>query len=445
MNAPLFDAVDAYVKRDAARFHMPGHKGKLPWLDELAGGIANYDITEVDGCDVLYAADSAIAQTERQYADLYGSSAALLSAGGATLCIQAMLALAAKPRHKLICGRGCHAAAINAMALLDILPEWIFPETDAQTGLAQAVTADAVAAALELHPDAAAVYLTSPDYYGAICDVAAIAAVCHARGAKLLIDNAHGAHLRFLRPPWHPIHLGADMCCDSLHKSLPVLTGGAVLHLKDAKLRNEAKRCMSLFGSTSPSYLVLLSIDRALDVLTADFPARLQATAEEVARLEHIARAAGFLVPAYDRDPLRLTLGFAAMGYETDAFLRRLRESGIEPEMVSAGYAVLMASPDNRPEDFARLTRFLTELPRQTPVPLAVHPQPRPERALELRAATLAACVEISLDEAVGRIAASVVAPCPPGIPLTVPGERICEKLQVHLKNYGISRLNVVK
>lgn len=447
MKTPLFGAVDKYVKKDSARFHMPGHKGVLPWLDELASAraLADYDITEVDGCDSLYTANAAIAETEHKYAALYKSAASLLSAGGSTLCIQTMLALALKPRQKLICGRGCHTAAINAMALLDIVPEWIFPEADEVTGLAKAVTAEDAAAALERTPDAAAVYITSPNYYGALCDIEAISNICRKRGVPLLVDNAHGAHLRFVNPSKHPINLGADMCSDSLHKTLPVLTGGAMLHIKNEKYLSQAKRYMSVFGSTSPSYLILISIDKALESLLADFPAKLESAAAEVKRLESVAWRSGFLVPEYERDPLRLTLGFSAMGYEVDEFMRLIRENGIEPEMASESFAVFMASPHNTWENFFRLEKFMTELPKKTPLHIKINRQICPERALDLRESVFAPLEEIPLNKAVGRVAGSVVSPCPPGIPLAIPGELIDEKLMLYLKNYGISCLNVVK
>lgn len=447
LNTPLFGAVSAYINKDAARFHMPGHKGNLKWLNELGeyGGFSRFDITEVDGCDNIYSPKSAIAEMERRYTGLYQSAASLISAGGSTLCIQTMLALAVKPRQKLICARGCHTAAISAMALLDIEPVWVFPETDTATGLAKAVTASQIGDALEQNPGAAAVYITSPDYYGTLCDIGEIAKVCSAQRTPLLVDDAHGAYLRFLAPSKHPINLGADMCNDSLHKTLPVLTGSAMLHINNEKFIPDAKRYMSMFGSTSPSYLIMLSIDKALDELSGEFSEKLQAAADKVAKLEKNARDAGFLIPAFERDPLRLTLGFSAMGYSADEFIRLLRENKIEPEMVSGGFAIFMASPYNRPEDFAVLEKFITGLPKKSALPSIPNDLTRPLTSGSLRAAAFAAVEEIPMENAAGKVAGSVIAPCPPGVPLVVPGEVINENLILYLKNYGISRLNVLK
>lgn len=441
MNTPLFSAVEAYVNKDTARFHVPGHKGALPYLD----GLARYDVTEVDGCDELYRPRSAIADTEARFARLYKSDASLLCAGGSTLCIQTMLALAVRPHGRLICGRAAHVAAVNAMALLDIEPRWIFPETDEVTGLAKAVTAAEIRDALKQTPDASAVYITSPDYYGSICDIASISKVCREYGKPLLVDNAHGAHLRFLEPSMHPINLGADMCSDSLHKTLPVLTGGAVLHIKNKKYIADAKRYMSIFGSTSPNYLILMSIDKALDTLSAGFPEKLKETASKIRALEILAEDRGFLVPKGMRDPLRLTLGFGAMGYGPCEFLDLLRENGIEPEMTFENFCVLMASPSNRPEDFAKLTDFIQKLPERPAIPVSFTETVKPESVKSLREAAFAPVADIALADALGRTAGSIVAACPPGIPLVIPGELIDENLTRHLKKYGISRLNVLE
>lgn len=441
MITPLYGAMESYVGKDRARFHIPGHKGTLPYFD----GLAKYDLTEIDGCDSLYEAASAIKKTEEMYSGIYGSLSSLMCAGGSTLCIQTMMSLAAKPGDRVVIGRGCHTSAVNAMALLDLEPAWVFPDCDKQTGLALPVTSARIKAALDENPSASAVYITSPDYFGGIADIHAISAVCRERGVPLLVDNAHGAHLRFLTPSLHPINLGADMCCDSLHKTLPVLTGGAMLHIANPGYISEAKRRMSLFGSTSPSYLVMMSIDRALEVLNSDFPERLHEAAAEVARLQRLAKDHGFAVPQFKRDPLKLTLGFLAKGYSAEEFLRLIREGGVEPEMVSGGFAVLMAGPDTRAHDFKRLERFIETLPGREAIPTAIPETVRPAQVKSLREAVFSRSVEVRTEDAAGKIAASSVAACPPGIPLAIPGELVSEKLAGLLKKCGISSINVLQ
>lgn len=441
MTTPLFSAMEAYVNKSRARFHVPGHKGVLPYMSGLAG----LDLTEIDGCDSLYTANAGIAETERRYAKLYQSKGSFLSAGGSTLCIQTMLALALNPGDTLISARGCHTSAVNAMALLDLNPCWVFPKTDEATGLALSVTAEQIKEALAQNPDAKAVYITSPDYYGRIADIAVISAVCRESGVPLLVDNAHGAHLRFLAPSLHPVGLGADICCDSLHKTLPVLTGGAMLHVGNPKYSKDVKRYMSIFGSTSPSYLVMMSVDRALEALLGDFAEKLAETAEKVKRLEIIAENAGFLIPHGLRDPLKLTLGYGRMGYGSGEFISLMHESEIEPEMNSDGFCVLMASPCNSGADFSRLEAFISSLPKKTPVTEHTHETVIPKKVMSPRAAVFSRQKELPLCDAAGKITGSMVAPCPPGIPLVIPGELICENLICCLESYGISRVNVVE
>ena len=225
---PLENALNEYIGKDLSRFHMPGHKGAENFPEYF-----KYDITEVEGADSLYESSEAIFETEKRFAKIYGAGASLLSAGGSTLCIQAMLATVLNPGDKFIIARNCHASAVNTIALLDLEPIWINPRD-----------LRAAEKIFEENRDIKAVYLTSPDYFGVMSDIEAFSKLAHEHGAKLLVDNAHGAHLHFTPIEMHPIALGADMCADSLHKSLPVLTGGALLHIKDETLRENAKQKM---------------------------------------------------------------------------------------------------------------------------------------------------------------------------------------------------------
>jgi arginine/lysine/ornithine decarboxylase len=197
------------------------------------------------------------------------------------------------------------------------------------------------------------VYVTSPDYYGRTCDIAAIAAVCAEYGVILAVDNAHGAYLAFAdgNAPRHPIASGADICCDSAHKTLPVLTGGAYLHINEPVFAQRAKEHMRRFASSSPSYLILQSLDLCNLYLDGDFRADLARTIEKVDSLKEIAALSG--AEAMRSEPLKIVLrgGFELAG--------KLRESGIEPELTDAAYVVLMFSNGNSDEDFETVGRFL--------------------------------------------------------------------------------------
>ena len=240
---PIADFVRDYAASDTSRLHMPGHKGRGPL------GCEGLDITEIAGADELYEAEGIIARSEANTARLFGSAGSWYGTEGSSQCIRAMvfLALQAAPkgsqRPVLLAARNAHKALLYAAALLDIDVEWLWPPEGPDASLcACPVSPAALTAALDKLEQAGrrpfGVYLTSPDYLGGVQDIAALAPVCHGRGIPLLVDNAHGAYLRFLPGgSRHPLDLGADLCCDSAHKTLPVLTGGAYLHAGHGLLR----------------------------------------------------------------------------------------------------------------------------------------------------------------------------------------------------------------
>ena len=263
MSAPLFDAVTAHAKKQKVSMHMPAHKGKFPAL----GGIQKFDITEIPDTGSLFDGEGATALAEAEAQKLFGSAATFMSAGGCTLCIQAMFRAAAPHGGKVVCGRVVHRSAVNAMSLLGIEPVWVLPDPSAGELFSGRITAEGVRHALEKTPEAKAVYITSPDYFGVISDVKSIAAVAREFGVPLLVDCAHGAHLKFLEKDISPLALGATMSAESAHKTLPVLTGGAWLQIGDESFVPEIRRAMALFGSTSPSYPIMISLDLARDWL----------------------------------------------------------------------------------------------------------------------------------------------------------------------------------
>lgn len=443
---PLWAAVRAYGERSTARFHMPGHKGRGVEDDPLSP-VYPYDITEVAGADSLYEDNGAILALEERFAQLYGAKRTLISAGGSTLCIQTMLALVARPGGVIIAGRGAHVAAVNAMALLDITPAWVLPEGGAGFGLGGRICPAAVEEALTRQPDACAVYLTSPDFFGVMSDVAAIAAVCRRFRVPLLVDNAHGSHLKWrAEGSLHPMDLGAAMCCDSPHKTLPVLTGGALLHIAEEGYVPNAKRCMALFGSTSPSYLIMLSLDRCLALLEHGYGARFEAVRTEMRTLSCFAALRGFQPLAGACDDTKLALSVWNWALAPQEFTARLCSAGLEPEYCGPAWSVLMASPENTPGDFARVRRFLErwEVPA-APVQAAPPMPALPQRVLSLRAAALAPTQRVPVEQSAGCTAGATVCPCPPGIPIVTPGELIDEACAASLKKCGILFVDVVK
>ena len=378
MTTPIVDFVRRYAQSGTARLHMPGHKG------QSLLGCEPWDITEIRGADELYEAEGIIAQSEANATRLFGTAHTYYSTEGSSQCIRAMLCLAMQgvprtgKRPVLLAARNAHKALLYAAALLDFDIRWLWPAPEDTGALCSCpVTVQALSAALEeLAGQGRApfgVYLTSPDYLGGMQDIAALSAVCDAHGVPLLVDNAHGAYLRFLPQNCHPIAQGAAMCCDSAHKTLPVVTGGAYLHLAhDAPVQDEAavRGALALFGSTSPSYLILQSLDACNAVLAGDYPRRLVqccAALEGLRRsLNKTAAARQCPVPlavaGAQQEPMKLTLDAAALGCTGTALADALRRAQLECEYADPRYVVLMFTPENPAEDFARLEAALAEL-----------------------------------------------------------------------------------
>lgn len=416
---------------------------------ERFSALLPYDVTEVTGLDSLYEADGAIAAAEKKTADLFNSEATLFSAGGCTLAIQTMLALALKPGDKVAMGRNMHRSAINAAALLDLKPVFLYGEAETGGlggGFSGVVSAETVRAAIKSHTDIKAVYLTSPDYYGRLCDIKAISRICHDAGIPLLADNAHGAHLAFIKPSLHPLHLGADMTACSAHKTLPVLTGGAWLHIGNKQYVKDAKNKMSLFGSTSPSYPVMMSLELCRAYLEKEGKPAYAELGLKAAELRELTSELGIDLSSHYIDPVRLTLDTGKVSVSGVTAARYLERNGIQPEYADAGHVVLILTPFHDERDFKRLKdgiKLVAELPPE--VLTVIPPQPPPESVMSVRTAALADSVYLDTPFAVGKIAAEAVCPCPPGIPVLIPGEIISKETSEVLTMTGNQRIKVVK
>lgn len=442
MSAPLFEALLRHAAAGRAPFHTPGHKGNP---QALPPELFRLDFTELPDTDSLYEASGPILAAEQEAARLFGAARTLFSAGGCTLCIQAMLRLAAPRGGKVIAGRTVHRSAVNAMALLGLTPVWVLPDGSAGPGLPGRIPAAGVEQALREHPHAACVYLTSPDYSGVLSDIPAIAAVCRAAGVPLLVDNAHGTHLRFTRRDLHPLSLGASMTACSAHKTLPVLTGGAWLQIADPAFAGGAKSAMALFGSTSPSYLTMASLDLAREWLAQHGKAAFAALEDRAASLAQLAAQRGFPQPRGLRDPTRLTLVTAENGLSGEEAAAHLRRRGVEPEHADASAVILLPSPWNREEDFARLARAIATLPAGNAPPPAPSLPPLPPAACSPREALLAPQEAVPPLEAVGRVAGEAACPCPPGVPLVMPGEKITAECAEFLSRSGFLSIKVLQ
>ena len=442
MKTPICDFVDGYARSEALRLHMPGHKG--------TGEIEKLDITEIDGADSLYEAGGIIRQSEENASKLFGTQT-LYSTEGCSQCIRAMLyltALLAKSRgHRplIAAARNVHKSFLSAVALLDIDVLWLYPREQTSYLTCKLDAEDVEQALLKAPRMPDAVYLTSPDYLGTLAPVEEIARVCHDYGALLLVDNAHGAYLRFLQPSLHPADLGADICCDSAHKTLPVLTGGAYLHIAEAApamCREQAKNALMLFGSTSPSYLILRSLDAANAYLADGYIEKLGAFAAQVEALKQKLTAHGYCL--WGEESMKLTLMPKAYGYTGKQLAACLRSQNIVCEFSDPDYLVLMLTPETGEQGLKRLEQALLRLPKRpaiTQTPPVFHSC---EGVMSVRDAMLAPCETVAAEESAGRILAAPGVGCPPAVPIVISGERIDEAALACFAYYEVDRCTVV-
>ena len=442
---PLCDFVRDYVHTDAHRLHMPGHKGASVL------GCEAFDITEIDGADVLYHPHGILAQSQNIARDLFGAKKTLYSAEGSSLSIRAMLYLAqldAKQNGRsqtVLAARNAHKVFLSAAALLDFPVVWMYGEEN--SGLLSCRITPAALEDILSSTDTppAAVYITSPDYLGHTADITALARVCHAHGTLLLVDNAHGAYLHFLENPIHPLDLGADLCCDSAHKTLPVLTGGGYLHLSHRvsdMLCNQAEAAMALFASTSPSYLILQSLDAANAYLGGDYRAELSRLCTRMQVLTETLSAHGYTLCG--DEVCKLTISPKSFGYTGDELADILIEHKLIPEFYDPDYVVLMVTPQTSDETLDYLEQTLTAIPRRAPITDAPPPLPSLRVVCTPTEAILSPSVTLPVEDCVGRVLAQPSVSCPPAIPIAVSGEEISEEAVDAFRYWGIETCSVL-
>ncbi len=444
MDTPICDFVKEYAIKNTARLHMPGHKGK----DIL--GFEKYDITEIKGADSLYEADSIIAESEKNASLLFDCDT-FYSTEGSSLCIRAMMYLAvlyAKAQNKellVFAGRNAHKTFISASALLGFDIEWL--KQDKNTSYHSfSVDFHEFEKNLYEHSDKTkVVYITSPDYLGNIADIKKISKICKKYNALLFVDNAHGAYLKFLENSQHPIDCGADICCDSAHKTLPVLTGGAYLHISkntNPIFKTNAKNALCLFGSTSPSYLILQSLDMANKTLEKEYKDRLKKVITHIDDLRNTLINSGYTL--YGNEPLKITIQTKKYGYTGYDFAELLRQNNIECEFADPDFVVFMLSPNTNDAEITYLTKVLLNIPRQNEINTVPPTMHLPSKKMCVRDAVMSQSALLPVKECIGKTVAITTAACPPAIPIVVSGEVIDEYSVKCFEYYSIDSVYVV-
>lgn len=469
----MYQQLISYGESDVYPFHMPGHKRRaLPFPNPYT-----IDITEIDGFDNLHHAGGLIREAEERAAKLYGADRSYYLVNGSTCGLLAAICAAARRGDKVLAARNCHKAVYHAVSMQGLSVEFLYPAIT-RGDLQGQITAAQVEEALTKHPDIAVVILTSPTYEGIVSDVAAIAACCHAHGAALIVDEAHGAHFGFGAGfPENAVRLGADAVIMSLHKTLPSFTQTALLHCNGGRIDTErVARYLGVYETSSPSYLFMAGMDACIDLireqgaeLFAQYRRRLDAFYRDTADLTqlHVMRREDLCKEeAYDWDDSKLMIYAGTMGGEA-LHQELLGHYHLQMEMVSADYVLGMTSLMDTDEGMRRLVTALHEIDKKNGRRMAaLHEIDEKNRKTDLGGEVPEAGFtarmyrenprrmqiyqaldlpyrEVPFDEAVGKMAADYVYLYPPGIPLIVPGEIITEEFIRHIRECRERKLNV--
>jgi arginine decarboxylase len=454
---PIIDALQEWVNKSHAPFYTPGHKrgiGMNPILKERWGAaVFGWDLPELPGLDNLQAPTGIIEQAQILAADVFGAQQTWFLVNGSTTGVMAAILATCGEGEKIILPRNMHSSAIAGIIHAGAVPIFINPEYEQQLDIAHSITPDSVKLAVEQHPDAKAVMVVYPTYYGACGDLAAIAEIVHSYQIPLLVDEAHGSHFGFHSDlPPAALTVGADLSVQSTHKLLGSLTQSAMLHVNSSLIDVDAiGRSLRLLQSTSPSYLLLASLDAARQQMALNGEQLMTETIElaRIARAE-IDRIPGLSVVGLDPpipgckylDPTRLTVtvtGLNLTGFTADEILTS--EFGIVAELPSMRHLTFIISFGNRRADIDRLIWGLNELATKyaedLPLKLGsidIKDQILTKMAITPRQASRSPQISILANQAIGRISAESICPYPPGIPVLIPGEMITAEALAYLQ-----------
>jgi arginine decarboxylase len=450
--APLVEALMAYAQKDMAAFHTPGHKqgrGAPADLVAVCGEQAlRIDLCELPEVDALYNASGVLKEAQELAAAAYGADTSFFLVNGSTTGNIVMVMSVCDPGDSIIVPRNAHKSVLSALILSGARPVYMRPPYDADLGVSGAVTPAEVERALEENPRAKAVFIVSPTYFGGAADTARIAALCRARGVPLLVDEAHGPHLHFHPDlPASALSAGADMVVQSTHKIISGMTQASLLHIKGPRIdRARARKTLELIQSTSPSYVLMASLDAARRQMALSGEELLGRTidlAEEGRRMlsaipgvRVLGRERCGRADLFDLDVTKLTINVTGLGMTGFEAKRRLNEEhNIQAEMATLHNVLLIVTIGNTRDDLERTERAFLALCEgsirrgtfgEPPKAAGLSPPAAlPRVRLSPREAFFAEHARVPFEQAAGRTSAELVAPYPPGVPILAPGEVI--------------------
>ena len=444
---PIISFLTDHADKHTVSFHMPGHKGSAIYrkfgYTEFLEKMMDCDITEIIGADNLFQTEGILKAAQEEYAKLYGVKRAYMLVNGTSGGVIAAIMASVPKGGKLVMARNSHKAIYNALLLADIQPVYAYPEMIEEYGISGEITAEEITRCLDENPDASAVILPSPNYYGICSDIRKIAEIVHSRGKILIVDQAHGAHLKFFSDcgfsdmPQSAEEQGADIAVNSIHKTLASFTQSAALTFNSDLLDHYTlEDKLQMIQSTSPSYILMGSLDINADIIKNHkeevFTAWHDALAYFYAEAENISGLA--VIRDAKLDFTKINLDMSAYGLSGAELEQMLMEKGIYAELTTGNILMCMTGIGNTKADMEKLLEALREIAASHP--LAEGKKQTPPAVLEARfelCAVPSKKERVPLAEGAGRICASSIIPYPPGIPFICPGERITDEVITYI------------
>jgi arginine decarboxylase len=448
----LFSKLSAMRHRGQISFHVPGNKfgrGLSQFLSEEKLLLESLDYTEINGTDNLHAPEGVILASQKEAARTFGALETQFLVGGTTAGILSAI-LGSVPRGgRIILPRDAHRSVLSAVLLGGLEPVCLMPEIDTATGIVLGLSAETVREALLIHPDAAAVLVTYPNYEGVACNLSAIVEIAHGQNVPVIVDEAHGAHFGLSEDlPDTALSLGADIVVQSTHKTLTSLTQSSMLHYgteRGLEMKPRISNYLAMLQSSSPSYPLMVSLELAASFYASEGSTHMAGLLREVETLASKAKSLGYsfmhdameLPEGFAVDRTRLVISAAELGMDGYQLYQALEENGVVGEYATPLYVVLIPSLVSDASDFSALMTSLEKLAREA-VPAGIRALPRvpvlritalPERAVSAEEALWSAREAVPIAEAKGRVAGDFLIPYPPGIPLVMPGEIVSEEV----------------
>ncbi len=452
---PLYSALDQYAKAGTYHFDVPGHKKRIALGGVFDRRMMRFDANSTRGLDLLSNPSGVIAEAEALIADAYSADAAFMLVNGSTCGVQAMILTACGPRDKILMPRNVHKSAIGGVIMTGCTPVFIEPEIDHEFGIVNGMSYASVLKAIQENPDAKALFVVNPTYFGAVSDLRSIIRLCHRKRIAVLVDEAHGAHF-----PFHPdfpdeaMALGADMSTVSMHKTVGSLTQSSVLLLNERHFcRADVRSAINLMQTTSASYLLMSSMDVARKKLVLEG----KALYTNLLALVDDAKARIYKIPGLDvlnRDDVN---GAGMYDYDETKIVVRMNELGmtgfeaydilkneynIQMELAEAYVVLAVVGVGDDEETLNRLVDALEDMSRRfygKREPLTVQMAgffDKPKAVINPRDAWYAPKRVVKLTESIGEVSGDSLMIYPPGIPLVIPGERITEAIVDHYRFY---------